>query len=159
MTEQNEDTAGVIAFPPLLLAGALGAAVLMQLVAPIGVLAPALSAASLAIGVPLAVLAAGLAISGIRAFRAAGTNVEPYKPALVLVHAGPYRFTRNPMYLGLMLLHLAVTVLASLDWGVPALVALALLLHFGVVLREERYLVRRFGQPYRDYLKRTRRWI
>lgn len=159
MTEQNADTAGVIAFPPLLLAGALGAAVLLQLIAPIGILAPALSAASLAIGVPLAVLAAVLAISGIRAFRTAGTNVEPFKPALVLVDAGPYRFTRNPMYLGLMLLHLALTVLASLDWGLLTLVALALLLHFGVVLREERYLARRFGQPYTDYLARTRRWL
>lgn len=98
-------------------------------------------------------------MSAIFAFRRAGTHIEPYKPALVLVEGGPYLFTRNPMYVGLMALHLTVTLVASLDWGLLTLVALALALHYGVVLREERYLTAKFGQPYTDYLARTRRWI
>ena len=67
--------------------------------------------------------------------------------------------TRNPMYLGLMLGYVGITLIASLDWGLLTLIPLALTLHYGVVLREERYLTAKFGKPYTDYLARTRRWL
>lgn len=159
MTDQSKDTAGVIAFPPLLLAAALGFAVVLGFVLPLGILPDALSPISLIPGLALFSLAGLLGLSGIIAFRAAGTNIEPHKPTLVLVYSGPYRLTRNPMYLGLLMLHLAVTLLASLDWGVLTVIPLALLLHFGVILREERYLAAKFGKDYQNYLNNTRRWI
>ena len=155
----TRDSPNVIALPPLILVAALGLAVLLGYVVPLGLLPPALAMPATVAGGALIVLGGALGVSGILAFRAAGTHVEPFKPALALVESGPYRFTRNPMYLGLMLGHVAVSLIASLDWGLVTLIPLALTLHFGVVLREERYLAAKFGQPYTDYLARTRRWL
>ena len=155
----TKDSPNVIAFPPLILASALGLAVLLGYLFPFGILPEGMGQPAVIGGGALMVGAALLGGSGILAFRAAGTHVEPFKPALVLVESGPYRFTRNPMYLGLMLGHLGITLIASLDWGLVTLIPLALTLHYGVVLREERYLAAKFGQPYIDYLARTRRWL
>lgn len=155
----QSDKPGVLAPPPIILLASLGLVVALEFVFPLGWLPPALTLATALPGSVLFVFAGALGISGIVAFRRAGTNIEPYKPALVLVHDGPYRFTRNPMYLGLITLHLAITLLAGLDWGLILMPFFALTLHFGVVLREEAYLMGKFGQPYRDFLARTRRWI
>ncbi len=91
--------------------------------------------------------------------KAAGTNVRPDRPALTIVRNGPYRFTRNPMYLSLCLLQLALGFV--LDGWVPLLLAIPLLvtLHFGVVLREERYLEAKFGEQYLLFKREVRRWI
>ena len=110
-------------------------------------------------GIVLGVAAVVIALSGILAFRRAGTHVEPHKPSLVLVGEGPYRFTRNPMYVGLILLMLGLSLIFSLDWGVLIAPLFALVLHHGVVLREEAYLSQKFGDAYRAYLERTRRWV
>ncbi|MEM1160936.1 MAG: isoprenylcysteine carboxylmethyltransferase family protein [Pseudomonadota bacterium] len=153
------DHPGVIAFPPVILASALAVSGLLGFILPMSILPPPLAGPSLVTG-GVAVLAAGvIAISGILAFRRAGTNIEPHKPALVLVEDGPYRFTRNPMYLGLLLLHLAISLLGSMDWGLFVFPLFWLTLHHGVVLREERYLAAKFGEPYAAYLDRTRRWV
>src|SRR6266540_743991 len=111
------------------------------------------------VGVGLAVVAAALAIWAGRVMKAAGTNVRPDRPALTVVTSGPYRFTRNPMYLSLGLLQLAVGLI--LDGLIPILfvVPLALILHYGVVLREESYLERKFGDSYVVFKKHVRRWI
>ena len=92
-------------------------------------------------------------------FKRAGTHVEPHKPSLVLVEGGPYRLTRNPMYLGLILVLVGCGFVASLDWALPLVIPFGLVLHHGVVLREERYLGAKFGAPYRAYLDSTRRWL
>jgi protein-S-isoprenylcysteine O-methyltransferase Ste14 len=103
---------------------------------------------SLSLGIILALLSARLAIWAERVMKAAGTNVRPDRPALKIVTTGPYRFTRNPMYLSLCLLQLALGF--ALDGWVPVLFAVPLMaiLHFGVILREEEYLEQRFGAPY-----------
>ena len=100
-----------------------------------------------------------LALTAILAFRRAGTNIEPTKPALVLVFDGPYRFTRNPMYSGLILMMAGLSLIFSIDYALLLTLPFALVLHHGVVLREEAYLTKKFGQPYTDYLTQTRRWI
>ena len=89
----------------------------------------------------------------------AGTNVNPGLPANAIVTGGPYRFTRNPMYLALCLLNLGIGLLIC-DL-VPTLLTLvlAITLHFGVIVREERYLERRFGDVYSAYRGRVRRWL
>ncbi len=91
--------------------------------------------------------------------KAAGTNVRPDRPSLTVVKAGPYRFTRNPMYLSLCLLQMAIGFF--LDGWVPVLFAfvLALVLHFGVILREESYLERKFGEQYLPFKRRVQRWL
>ncbi len=100
-----------------------------------------------------------LAIWAVRVLKAAGTNVRPDRPSLTVVEAGPYRFTRNPMYLSLCLLQLAIGFF--LDGWAPVLfvVVLVLVLHFGVILREESYLERKFGEQYLSFKRRVRRWL
>jgi len=101
----------------------------------------------------------GLGLSGIAAFRRAGTHVEPHKPALRLVTTGPYRFTRNPMYWGFLLLVAGLSLVFSLEWGLILLVLLWLALDRMIVAREERYLAAKFGDGYALYRRQTRRWL
>lgn len=159
MTGKDQDHPNVIAFPPVIFASALGAGWVLGLVFPVAVLPAAFSTWALVLGVPTCGLAIAIALSGIMAFRRAGTNIEPHKPSLVLVGDGPYRFTRNPMYLGLVLMMTGFSLVFSLDWGLPLTPVLWQVLHHGVVLREEAYLSAKFGAPYREYLGRTRRWF
>jgi protein-S-isoprenylcysteine O-methyltransferase Ste14 len=91
--------------------------------------------------------------------KAAGTNVAPAKPALTIVRGGPFRFTRNPMYLALCLLQVALGFFLN-DWfTLLFVVPLALILHYGVILREERYLTAKFGEPYLQLKRQVRRWF
>ncbi len=89
----------------------------------------------------------------------AGTNISPLKPAISLVTSGPYRFTRNPLYLAMTLLFLGLTMLFNSWWGVILLVPLLVVLHWGVVRREERYLQLKFAEQYTEYRSRVRRYL
>lgn len=154
-----QDAPNPIAVPPVIWALALALAILLEWLAPPGVLPPPLALVPTVMGVILVFLGLILAVAGARTFRAAKTNLDPRQPALVLVESGPYRITRNPIYLGLLLAYLGIGLVASLDWTIPLLPALWLVLHHGVVLREEAYLSRRFGESYDQYRARTKRWL
>jgi protein-S-isoprenylcysteine O-methyltransferase Ste14 len=153
------DAPDIVALPPLIWLGALLLAVLLEWLLPVGLLPPPLSPAGCVPGGLLLAAGVGIALSGAVAFRRAGTNVHPRHPALVLVETGPYRFTRNPMYLGLLVCLAGIGLVASLDWAIPMVLPLWLVLHRGVVLREEAYLSAKFGAPYDAFLARTRRWL
>jgi len=100
-----------------------------------------------------------LALPALFTMRAAGTNANPAKPALLIVRGGPYRFTRNPMYLALCLVQAGIGFLLN-DWiTLLFVVPLALVLHFGVILPEERYLEAKFGERYLALKREVRRWI
>ena len=101
----------------------------------------------------------GTGLWGAMEFRRARTNIDPRKPALVLVETGPYRFTRNPMYVGFLLLFAGIGLLASLDWTPPLLPLLWMALDRLVVRREEAYLAAKFGAAYDALRARTRRWL
>ncbi|MEP7072031.1 MAG: isoprenylcysteine carboxylmethyltransferase family protein [Verrucomicrobiota bacterium] len=152
----SKDHPGVIAFPPLLwLIGAVVSVLVHLLVA----WRITHSHIALFLGIALALAAPSLAYSALRVMRAAGTNVDPAKPALVIVRNGPYRFTRNPMYLALCLLQVALGFLLN-DWlTLLFVIPLALVLHFGVILREEKYLTAKFGEPYLALTREVRRWF
>ena len=110
-------------------------------------------------GIVLIILAPTLALSALITMKSAGTNVDPAKPALTIVRDGPFRFTRNPMYLALCLVQIALSFFLN-DWiTLLFVVPLALILHYGVILREERYLTAKFGDPYLEYKREVRRWI
>jgi protein-S-isoprenylcysteine O-methyltransferase Ste14 len=148
----------VIAFPPLI--WAVGAAV-SALIHFFVIRGPIMSSyrISLVWGIVIMIIAPVLAISAVVTFKKAGTNVNPAEPALTIVRGGPYRFTRNPMYLALCLLQVALGFFLN-DWITPFFVLpLFLILHFGVVLREERYLTAKFGEPYLQLKRNVRRWF
>ncbi|MEM9050068.1 MAG: isoprenylcysteine carboxylmethyltransferase family protein [Pseudomonadota bacterium] len=154
----DRDAPDIVVFPPLAALGASALALLLEWLVPLGLL-PAPGGVILPLGLALIALAVGLVIWGSVTFRAAGTNVNPRQPSLKLVETGPFRFTRNPMYLGMVIFLIGLALAASLDWALPLTPLLWALLHFGVVLREEAYLTAKFGAPYSAFLSRTRRWI
>jgi protein-S-isoprenylcysteine O-methyltransferase Ste14 len=150
------DNPGVIAFPPLIwLVNAL-ISVLVHLLIRVPIMSYSFC---LVCGTVIIFLAPTLALSALRTMKAAGTNVHPSEPALMIVRAGPFRFTRNPMYLALCLLQVALGFFLN-DWvTLLFVVPLALMFHYGVVLREERYLTAKFGEPYLQYKREVRRWM
>jgi protein-S-isoprenylcysteine O-methyltransferase Ste14 len=95
----------------------------------------------------------------VRAFRKAGTNVETPKPATALVTHGIYARSRNPMYVSLLLLFAAVAVFANSAWFGLLLGIYLLVLRFGVIAPEERYLQHKFGGAYGAYRAHVRRWL
>jgi protein-S-isoprenylcysteine O-methyltransferase Ste14 len=109
-------------------------------------------------GVILIVAGAGLVIAANVSFRKAGTNPEPWKPATVLVDRGVFGRLRNPMYVGGTLLLFGLAIALGSDWLVLTTIISAVILHFGVVRREERYLTGKFGDAYRDYCARVGRY-
>ena len=113
--------------------------------------------------VPLAwLLLAGwvlLTASSFWLFRQKRTSVMPARPASALVTAGPYPFTRNPMYLGLALLTASVSLFLDTWWPILLLVPALRIVQRFVIAREERYLRRRFGAEYDAYTRQVRRWL
>ena len=108
--------------------------------------------------IPL-VIGFGIVATGRRALIRQGTNVNPTQPTTAIVETGPFRFTRNPLYLGLTLLYIGLSLLLNTWWSVFLLVPIWLVMHFAVVRREEAYLERKFGQTYLVYRQRVRRYL
>lgn len=111
--------------------------------------------------VGLALCAAGvfLMLNCIRLFRKNRTDVKPWKPTSTIVLSGPYRYSRNPIYLAFLIFSLGVICLFDNAWALLYLPAFFLFLHYYVVLKEERYLKGKFGSDYEHLLRSTRRWI
>jgi protein-S-isoprenylcysteine O-methyltransferase Ste14 len=150
------DNPGVIARPPLILIFFVALGLALDWLMP----APFLpSAVQYAAGGVLIASALVLAIAAMARFARAGTNIPTYLPATALVAAGPYRFSRNPIYVAMILLVLGIGVVLDGAWIVAIAVPFALVLRYGVVAREERYLEAKFGDSYRAYRARVRRWI
>jgi protein-S-isoprenylcysteine O-methyltransferase Ste14 len=100
-----------------------------------------------------------LTVSSIGNFRRSRTSIIPVRPATALVIAGPYRFTRNPMYVGLAALTVALALFMDTGWPMLLLVPVLLVVRQFVIVREEEYLKRRFGADYVTYSRRVRRWL
>ena len=150
------ETPRVIAPPPLIyLAGLAGGFVLDALLPPVSI--PAEFAAP--VGGALLLAGGALAISFIRAFTRARTTINPYQRSTALVTTGPYRFSRNPGYLGMALAYAGIVILASAPWALIVLVGALIVVDRGVIAREERCLESTFGEAYRRYKRRTRRWL
>ena len=95
----------------------------------------------------------------VAVFRAAGTPVPAGKPTTAIVRTGPYRFSRNPIYLAFSLFQLGIAIWVNSLWLVATLVAAVALMHYVVISREEQYLERRFGAEYVEYKASVRRWL
>jgi protein-S-isoprenylcysteine O-methyltransferase Ste14 len=111
------------------------------------------------IGGVVFVAAFALAIWAIVTIRQAGTAVETVKPTTTIVASGPFRFSRNPIYLGMMLGLVGLSIVFNTLWILVALVLFYFVIRYGVVAREETYLEQKFGRAYLDYKNRVRRWL
>lgn len=153
-----KDHPGVIAFPPLIWLTCVVISDLVQhfIIFPSHMMRDEVS---LLLGIALAVAAVSLLVWAGSILKMAGTNVNPSQPSLTIVRHGPYRFTRNPMYLALCLLQVSLAFFLN-DWiSLLFVIPLALVLHYGVILREERYLEAKFGAPYLALRREVRRWF
>jgi protein-S-isoprenylcysteine O-methyltransferase Ste14 len=150
------DHSGVVVPPPLIYLVFFLVGVGLQRFVPVP---PLPIGAARVVGGVLALLWVLLTAWSFRRFWSAGTSVIPVRPTTALVVEGPYRFTRNPMYVGLLLLYTGVACWFGLVW--PLLLAPVLVWVIGVwvIAREERYLDRKFGQEYRQYRSQVRRWL
>lgn len=151
------DNPDVIVRPPILYLGALIALVALQWVWP----APILGNTSLALdaGIALGVVALALGLWAVVTMRSAGTNIDPTQESTTIVTAGPFRYTRNPIYVGLDLLFIGFTLALNDWWGLVVLVPLLVVMHVGVIRREERYLERKFGGDYLRYKYSVARYV
>jgi protein-S-isoprenylcysteine O-methyltransferase Ste14 len=111
------------------------------------------------LGVPFVVVAVALFSLSVARFRAAGTPVPARKPTTAIVRTGPYRFSRNPIYVAFSLLQLGIAIWANSLWLLATLAGAVALIHCVVIPREERYLERRFGARYLEYKASVRRWL
>jgi protein-S-isoprenylcysteine O-methyltransferase Ste14 len=152
----KRDVPGVIAPPPLVYLAGLGVGFGLEAFLPSASLPGWLS---WSLGSALVLTGVVLAASFIRAFRRGGTPINPGEPATALITAGPYRFSRNPGYLGMALAYAGIAILSGALWVLALLVPVLFLIDRGVIRREERHLERRFGDEYLHYKGRTRRWI
>ena len=145
-----------LARPPLIYLGSIGLGLLIHWFWPVQWLPASISMPT---GVVLVLVAIGLFISSVRTFRKAGTPVPGNQPTTLIVRAGPYGLSRNPIYVAFTLFHLGLAAgFNSVGVLVMLLPALALMV-LVVVPREERYLEARFAAEYLRYKRDVRRWL
>ncbi len=114
---------------------------------------------SIPIGSAVAVAGFVLAVLAVGLFRRTGQQPEPWTPTPEIITGGAYRYTRNPMYVAMALIQLGIGIAVLNPWMV-VLVPISLWLTYLIAVRhEEAYLERKFGDPYREYKARVRRWF
>jgi len=157
MATTDNNPAGIIASPPSLYLGATAIALLLQFVVPLAIVHAA-GYLRLA-GLMLLLAGAGLARWSFRVMHGGGASASPYTASAALVTAGPFKYSRNPVYLAMTGLYLGLALLVNSLWLPILLIPLLLVMQFGVVLREEAYLLAQFGEAYRRYRSQVRRWL
>lgn len=156
MPDKTDHHADVIARPPGIYLGFLLLGVVLDYFWP----APFLPAMfQYAAGGVLAVSGVALAAAAMGRFRAAGTSVPTTEPTNAIVTDGPYRYSRNPIYVALSLIYAGIGVAIDSAWVLALLAPLLIVMQYGVIRREERYLTEYFGDEYLRYKASVRRWI
>lgn len=151
------DTAQVVVRPPLAWGLAVIAGLAVDWLVPLPFLPVDLPAGWL--GGAVFAFALALVVWAIITMTRAGSNVPTNRPTTAIVENGPYRFTRNPIYLGMFLGLIGLAIAFDTLWLLLTLVLFVLVIRYGVVAREEIYLERKFGDVYRGYRSRVRRWL
>ena len=157
LMRQDLDTSNAAVRPPFAWLLALAAGIAINWLYPLPFVPASVSGAW--VGAAIFALAFALGVWAIVTIRNAGTQVETYKPTTAIVANGPYRFTRNPIYLGMMLGLVGLAIAFDSLWLLATLVLFCLVIRYGVIAREEAYLERKFGEVYRRYRARVRRWL
>jgi protein-S-isoprenylcysteine O-methyltransferase Ste14 len=156
MADFTQDNPGVVAPPPLIYAGALAIGLLVHLFFPVKFF-PASGARLL--GRFCMTISGILALSALLEMRRAGTHADPRQPVTALVTQGPFHLTRNPLYLSLTLLYTGIVLRVNSLWALLSLPGALIVIRYGVINREERYLEQKFGEQYLSYKAKVRRWI
>ena len=157
MAAEKNTNPEIIAAPPRLYLIAFTVSVILHLVHPVTVTDQTLY--RMAIGVTLLVINAILVRWAFVAMRTAQTSPHPYESSTALVVTGPFKFSRNPVYVAMTGLYFAAALIINSLWPLLLLLPLMVTMHVGVVLREESYLEQRFGAVYAAYKMRVRRWL
>lgn len=142
--------------PPFLFATAIGAGIVLHLAWPWPFMT---NAVRWPLGVMLSIAGVSMFVAAIRAFGAAGTPVPGNRSPTTIVRSGPYRFSRNPIYVAFVLIHLGVAAWFGSWWLLVTLGASIGVIATSVVPREERFLEARFGSLYSAYKASVRRWL
>lgn len=156
MNPNQADSPGVRVPPPLVFAGVLGTGLALSAWTPTEYLGRAVARPLGGVLIAIGVL---LALSAVRAFFQAHTNLRPDRPSSALVRAGPYRFTRNPMYVALSIVYAGIAVVNESLWSLLLLPLAIAFIRSNVIGKEEAYLERRFGADYLRYKNEVRRWL
>ena len=157
MTTNEPKTAGVIAPPPRLYFGAFALAFMANVIFTLSI---SLSSSLLyLLSFIVFVLSAGFARWAFVSMAKQGTSANPNKQSDALITSGPFSISRNPIYVAMTGFYLAATCVAHTVWPLFFLVPLIAIMHWGVILREERYLAQIFGESYSTYKSTTRRWL
>jgi protein-S-isoprenylcysteine O-methyltransferase Ste14 len=152
-----DDSAGIKFPPPIVYVGGFFAGALLEQHVVRITIGPRQPLA--AIGWALGAAAIALMLWGVFTFRRARTAIIPHLPASRLVRHGPYRFTRNPMYVGLTAIYIGLSLLFNVAWPLVLLPAVLALMWVFVIRREEGYLRRAFGEEYDLFTREVRRWL
>ena len=155
--KSSRDIAGVIAPPPLIYLGGLIAGFAIQARLPLPLLLP--KGLRRFLGSLLLGGAIALIVGALRTFQRAGTSVSPNEPTTAFTSEGPYRVTRNPLYLSLTMLYTAIALFGDAFWVMALLPVIIRVMNYGVIEREEHYLERKFGDQYQHYKESTPRWF
>jgi len=152
----EKDNPNVIAPPPLIFLSGLLVGGFVSRFYPFAFLPATFSIVA---GVLLTVAGLGIIAAAFVKMRRARTNVEPWKPTTAIIADGIYGISRNPIYLGMILIYLGVSFTFNSFWFLPPIILVLIVMRYGVILREEKYLERKFGGEYLNYKNRVRRWI
>lgn len=155
MTDKK-DNPGVVAPPPLIFLSGLILGGIWTWFYPFPMM---LGGLAVVLGNLLFLVGIGVIAIIFAQMRKAKTNIEPWKPTTKILDTGFYGISRNPIYLGMILIYLGISCLFNSIWFLPFLPLSLLAIHYGVILREEKYLESKFGEEYLDYKQRVRRWI
>jgi len=156
MTSRSDDRPGVIAPPPLIALIMIAAGFAASLIQPL----PFIDGnARYIAGGALLILSAVIAAMAFSKMKGAGTNIDVRKPATTVVTDGIYSYTRNPMYVSLVIFLAAVSMLLDNLWIMALIPLFVAVMRRGVIEREERYLEEKFGTQYTEYKNRVRRWL
>lgn len=151
-----DDHPRVVIFPPLLFLLVVITGVGLQWLLPIAWPLPGISRW---VGGLLVLAGLALVTWARTCFTRAGTNVSPRRSSTIIVMHGPYRFSRNPMYVAMIITLAGAAFGLRWGWGLALIPVLWLMLRFGVIAREESYLEEKFADAYQDYRQRVRRWM
>jgi protein-S-isoprenylcysteine O-methyltransferase Ste14 len=159
MANPQPDNPGVIAPPPFIYGGMFLLSLLLHKRRPLRFDPRLPRSIRRLFGASLIGIAGTTVISAVSAMRKQHTNIDPSQPTTALVVEGPFKVSRNPLYLSMTFFFIGLSMLRNTLWTLLLMPITLLIMRKGVIEREERYLTRKFGDQYTQYQTQVRRWI